>query len=198
MATKPPKLKKCKAKGCENKFTPFSSLEQWCSSSCGYALSQEKLAKKEKSEKLANKKKRIAAKKAFNEKDKSWCRARAKEQLHRWIVYVRDAGKPCISCGTTNDVKYDAGHFKSVGAHKELEMEPRNIHKQCSVNCNQHLSSNRGGYMEGLVERYDKEYLDWLMGPHEPKHYKSHDYLEIRDKYIELNRAAGVLPYQKG
>lgn len=204
-AVKKPRMRKCKAKGCDNMFTPFSSMEQWCSADCGYVLLQEKLAKKDAKAKLAKKKERLAIKKQhrqdkkkFRESDKEWCRAEAKKELHRWIQYVRDVDQPCISCGTRNpSIKYDAGHFRSVGSAKELEMEPKNIHKQCSVNCNQHLSSNRAGYEPGLVERYDQEYVDWLKGPHPAKHYKAHDYLEIRDKYRELNRKAGVLAYQK-
>ena len=129
------KPRTCKAKGCANKFTPspFNTLETWCSTKCGYALSQENIAKKAEKVRLERKRGRIAAKKEFNERDKSWCCAKAKDELHRWIKYVRDVDKPCISCGNANpDIKYDAGHFLSVGAHKNLEMEPRNIHKQCS------------------------------------------------------------------
>lgn len=196
------KPRTCKADGCSTVFDPWSSLQTACSTPCAIAMASSKAEKKAERERrkqaMQTKRERIAAKKAFNESDKDWCLKRAKEELHRWIVHVRDAGKPCISCGNANpNIKYDAGHFLSVGAYKNLEMEPRNIHKQCSLNCNQHLSSNRAGYEAGLVDRYGQDELDWLLGPHDAKHYKASDYLAIRDKYRELNRAAGVLPYQK-
>ena len=199
-----PRRRKCRAEGCGQWYTPYNSLEPWCSQPCRAKLALATFERRQamkyravKKKEIARKRERVAAKKKFNEGDKTWCCKKAKEELHRWIVHVRDAEKPCISCGNQNpNIKYDAGHFLSVGAHKNLEMEPRNIHKQCSLNCNQHLSSNRAGYEAGIIERYGQEELDWLLGPHEPRRYRAHDYLEIRDKYRELNRAAGVLPYQ--
>jgi hypothetical protein len=182
---------------CKTRYTRTRVGQTACSVACVIARANKNIEKAKVKAVKARAKQTAKNKREFNESDKTWCRGKAKEQLHRWIQYVRDVGMPCISCGNTNpNIKYDAGHFRSVGSAKELEMEPRNIHKQCSLNCNQHLSSNRAGYEAGLIERYGVEYLDWLKGPHEPKHYKASDYLEIRDKYKELNRAAGVLKYQ--
>ena len=193
-----PKKRKCSAQDCNNTFQQFDSLTRWCSPGCGYKIAKANLEIKRRKDRVKVKKERLLYKKKVNENDKKWCRKKAKEELHRWVVYVRDAGMPCISCGNRNpNIKYDAGHYRSVGSALHMEMLPENIHKQCSVNCNQHLSSNRSGYDKGLVERYGKEYLDYLKSYQESPRYRAADYLAIRDKYRELNRSAGVLPYQK-
>lgn len=85
--------------------------------------------------------------------------------VNRYVL-LRDRGKPCCTCGKTNDVKYDAGHMLSRGAHPETRFELTNIHRQCSVNCNQHGSGMRKEYELFIIKTYGKEHLEWLMGPH--------------------------------
>jgi len=37
--------------------------------------------------------------------------------VNQYVVHVRDQGKPCCTCGTNKpDIKYDCGHFLSIGA----------------------------------------------------------------------------------
>lgn len=81
-------------------------------------------------------------------------------------IRVRDAQKNCISCGGKLGDKYDAGHYKSVGAHPELRFCEINTHAQC-VRCNQHLSGNLINYRKGLLIRVGQAKLDWLEGPQE-------------------------------
>ncbi len=126
----------------------------------------------------ANKKRRARdienAKKEFNRetrrlKEKIKTRAQWYDDLQVLVnryVLLRDRGKPCCTCSKTSDVKYDAGHFLSRGAHPELRFELTNIHKQCSVNCNQHGSGMRKEYEVFIVKTYGQEKLDWLLGPH--------------------------------
>ena len=83
------------------------------------------------------------------------------------FVRLRDAKKNCISCGGKLGTKYDAGHYRSVGAHPELRFCELNIHAQC-VRCNQHLSGNLINYRNGLRYRIGDKKLEWLEGPHEP------------------------------
>lgn len=175
---------------CRESFQRVRIGEKCCSVKCAMAWAKNEQVKRDCAPYAkAKPRKRV--------KNKAWWTEKAKEQLHRWIVHVRDKDQPCISCGIAKQgIKYDAGHMLSVGAHKNLEMEPLNIHKQCSVNCNQHLSGNRAGYEKGLAERYDQALVDWLTGPHEDVRLRSHDYEAIRDNYRDLNHAAGVLPHQ--
>lgn len=85
-------------------------------------------------------------------------------------VRVRDAGKPCISCGRQHQGQWHAGHYRTVGAHPELRFEPDNCHAQCAP-CNNHLSGNIIEYRKGLLEKIGAARVEWLEGKHEPKHY---------------------------
>lgn len=118
--------------------------------------------------------------------------------VNQWIVHVRDKGKPCFTCGTAKpSIKYDAGHYRTRGACSELRFEITNIHKQCSVNCNQHGSGMRKEYRDKIVEVYGQDHLDWLDG----KHPRLKDQLPDADavnieivKYRKLLRAEGLKP----
>ncbi|MFL1558595.1 recombination protein NinG [Pseudomonas sp. O11] len=90
------------------------------------------------------------------------------QAFNAWIR-ARDAGQPCISCGTTADVQYCAGHYRTTAAAPELRFEPLNVHLQCNRNCNMGKSGNLLGYRPRLLEKIGAEKLAWLEGPHEPK-----------------------------
>ena len=75
----------------------------------------------------------------------------AQQAFNAWIR-LRDADKPCISCGRHHEGQWYAGHYLSTGARPELRFEPLNVHKQCSA-CNTHLSGNLVLYRAELVRR---------------------------------------------
>ena len=115
-------------------------------------------------------------------------------------VRLRDAHLPCISCDSTpndNDLmtgsRWDAGHYRSVGACPELRFEPLNIHRQC-VKCNRNLSGNTVGYRIRLVLRIGTEKVDWLEGPHSARKYTVDEIKAIKADYRaktrEMKRAA--------
>lgn len=115
------------------------------------------------------------------------------QAFNAWIR-ARDAGQPCISCGTTADVQYCAGHYRTTAASPELRFEPLNANLQCNRNCNMGKSGNLLGYRPGLIKKIGIEAVEWLEGPHEPKKYTV-DQLkamtaEYRAKTRELKRAA--------
>lgn len=118
--------------------------------------------------------------------------------VNQWIVHVRDKGKPCFTCGTTNPaIKYDAGHYRTRGSTPELRFELTNIHKQCSVNCNQHGSGMRKEYRDKIVEVYGQEHLDWLDGKHPLLKEQLPDAEAVAvevAKFRKLLREAGVKP----
>ena len=138
--------------------------------------SQQKALRKKRSE-------RSKQKREFYATDKKTRREAATRWCHKYIK-LRDRNQPCISCGTTKkNIRYDAGHYISAGSNSLLRWDSRNIHKQCSFNCNHHLSGNRGGYREGLIKRYGQELVDFLEGPHEPVKRTAADYKKIEDHY---------------
>lgn len=97
-------------------------------------------------------------------------------------VRIRDRELPCISCGRFHKGQWHAGHYLSRGAHPELALDVRNIHKQCQP-CNTHLSGNQLKYRQGLIERHGLEFVEWLDGPHEPKRYTIEDLKIITKEY---------------
>lgn len=99
-------------------------------------------------------------------------------------IRARDAGKPCISSGRPLVGKFDAGHYRSVGAHPELRFCELNCHGQ-SVADNQHKSGNLVEYRINLISRIGLDAVEWLEGPHEPKKYTIDDLKEIEKEYRE-------------
>jgi hypothetical protein len=78
-------------------------------------------------------------------------KAKAQKEVNTY-VRLRDAGKPCISCGKPWQPDFQAGHYRSRGAAGHLALDPRNIHGQC-IQCNLHKHSNAVEYRIRLVER---------------------------------------------
>jgi hypothetical protein len=112
----------------------------------------------------------------------------AQTAFNAW-VRERDYGEPCISCGTTNpSTQYCAGHYRTVGACPELRFEPLNVHLQCNRNCNMAKSGNITEYRINLVKKIGAEKVEWLEGPHEPKHYTVEDLKEIKKEYSRKAR----------
>ena len=109
-------------------------------------------------------------------------------------VRLRDAHLPCISCDSLpsdHDLitgsRWDAGHYRSVGACPELRFEPLNIHRQC-VKCNRHLSGNAVEYRIRLVLRIGADQVAWLEGPHEARKYTVEEIKAIKAEYREKSR----------
>lgn len=109
-------------------------------------------------------------------------------------VRVRDARLPCISCDSLpsdHDLitgsRWDAGHYRSVGACPELRFEPLNIHRQC-VKCNRNLSGNAVEYRIRLVLRIGAEKVAWIEGPHPARKYTVEEIKAIKAEYRAKTR----------
>lgn len=166
---------------CRNKFEPVRPLQVACSIECAIVHTKQLKDKRERKERLERK--------AKLKTRRDWMRE-AQIVFNRFIR-LRDADRPCISCGTV-DAKWDAGHYRSVGSNPALRFSELNVHKQCAQ-CNQHKSGNAVEYRIGLVARIGIAAVEWLEGPHEPKHYSIDDLKQIKADYTrmakELERA---------
>lgn len=144
-----------------------SGLKMYCSPDCGAKLALEMLEKKKKIESKAQAKVDRAEHKKAEEAvitRSEWYKKLEKEV--NGYVRLRDYHQACCTCGTRNDIKYDAGHYRSVGSCQELRFELTNIHKQCSLRCNSWGSGMRSEYREFIVHHYGQEHLDWLDSKH--------------------------------
>lgn len=178
-----PRRKKCRNPDCRQWFQPHNTLQRACSPRCAIQVARLDEAKERRAETRRMREKL---------KTRSDYLKEAQKAFNAW-VRERDHDLPCISCGAeSNDTAltggyYDCGHYRSTGANPELRFEPLNAGKQCK-RCNRDLSGNVANFRIGLRERIGDEKLDWLEGPHEPKHYTADDLKEIRDRYRRLAR----------
>lgn len=167
---------------CREKFTPVRSIQPTCVKfDCQLAYGIKVAEKREASGRAAYRKSLREAKAKAKPRSK-WL-AEAQAAFNKWIR-LRDADRPCISCGRHHTGKYDAGHYRSVGSNPALRFSELNVHKQC-VPCNQHKSGNAVEYRIGLMARIGIEGVEWLEGKHEPKHYTIDDLQAIKKMYIQ-------------
>lgn len=174
------KPKACAVKACRAKFVPAQPFQTWCSPDCGVLIAR---AKREKSIAARAKRERVEIKAAKERIKTKAEHAKDAQRAFNEFIRLRDAGQPCISCGTTADVQYCAGHFRTVGACPELRFEPLNVNRQCNKNCNLEKSGNVLEYRIRLAQKIGAEKLAWLEGPHEPKRYTVADLKEIKATY---------------
>lgn len=119
-------------------------------------------------------------------------------------------GRGCMSCGRPQHEviggegwkpggAWDGGHFMSKGAHPELALEPLNIWLQCkSCNAGSGKYARKGytvnaAFEANLIEQEGAEFVEWLKGHHEPKHYTTEELIAIKQEY-----AARVRELKKG
>ena len=153
---------------CGKEFTPRNSMQKCDSISCAISYAKKKQEQKDKREAVsaAREKRRDLRERKIALRTRSEWLDILQVEVNRYVL-LRDRNKPCCTCGTTNPaIKYDAGHYRTRGACPELRFELTNIHKQCSVKCNQHGSGMRVEYQHFLINKYGKDHLDWLDGKH--------------------------------
>ena len=145
-------MKPRKCKSCQKEYTPTKQAQPKCLP----CIQQAEKDKKFQSLKKQLKKPLKQVKKPKPKIDPKWKKIAD-------FVKLRDAGKPCISCGKFAG-KYEAGHFISRATCKALYYEPRNIHAQC-WQCNNNHQKQQETYINfrnGLISRYGIEYVEWL------------------------------------
>lgn len=200
LAAKQPRAKKCRVAECRASFVPQRLGQRVCSPACAILDAPTNQANQEKARKsLAQVERREI--KVRKEKLKSRAdHLREAQAAVNEYVRLRDAHLPCISCDSMpndNDLmtgsRWDAGHYRSVGACPELRFEPLNIHRQC-VKCNRNLSGNAVEYRIRLVLRIGADLVAWLEGPHPARKYTVEEIKAIKADYRaktrELKRAA--------
>ena len=165
---KQPKPKTCRNSTCSIKFVPQRLGQAVCSPACALATKDVNQQKARKS--LAQVERREIKVRKEKLKSRADHLKDTQQAFNAWIR-ARDAGQPCISCGTTADVQYCAGHYRTTAAAPELRFEPLNVNLQCNRNCNMGKSGNLLGYRPGLIKKIGVEAVEWLEGPHEAKKY---------------------------
>ena len=177
------RIPRCKI--CHKEITKrFNTTQVVCSPECAIEYARLKREKKERKE-HHDAKERIKT-------TRDWI-ADVQAVFNKY-VRLRDAEIPCVSCGRTEvewtrGGRWDCGHFLSVGSHPELRFHEDNAHKQCKK-CNggagKYAKKNYSvgvAYEIELIRRIGIERVEWLKGPHEPKHYDIEELKELKKLY---------------
>lgn len=145
--------KKCKQ--CGNSFVPVNSLQSVCGLKCAY----------ERAAVLGNKKTVSAWKEKKKEMQEKLMRHSDYIQLLQKVfntyIRMRDAGLPCISCGTTKKVVYAAGHFYPT-TYSYLRFNEDNVHLQCNEHCNRQKRGNLSEYRPALIKKIGLDRVEKL------------------------------------
>ena len=144
------KYKTCKV--CKKQFEVniYNRMIVWCSIDCGYKWSTILKAKKDKKQKIAEKK---AAMK-FSDYLKLF------QITFNTYIRLRDKDLPCISCGVYKCEEFHAGHYCAT-TYQYLRFNENNVHKQCSK-CNTHLRGNSIPYRIELIKKIGLENVEQL------------------------------------
>lgn len=103
------------------------------------------------------------------------------QKVFNEFIRLRDAGKPCISCG--NITTLQAGHFYSVKTYDGLRFNPDNVHGEC-VRDNLFDDMHLLQYQINLTDRIgEKRYKDLVNAS---KAYKANGYKWSRSELEEL------------
>jgi len=168
----------CKKKGPQSDML-LRQLKAFCDQNCFAEWAAANVSK------LAKKGKQIESKRLKAKKEKLKTKGehlREAQTAFNAYIRLRDAKEPCISCGRFHTGLYQAGHYRSVGSSPELRFEESNVWKQCAP-CNNHLSGNLINYRINLIKKIGLDKVEWLEGPHEPKHYTIEQIQEIKAHY---------------
>jgi Bacteriophage Lambda NinG protein len=101
------------------------------------------------------------------------------------FIRARDAGKPCISCGTplSNEPNtYDAGHYRSVGSAPHMRFVEDNCHGQCK-HCNNYLAGNHVEYRQRLIERIGLQAVESIERDNAVRKYSREGLIELAKYY---------------
>lgn len=181
---KPPKPKKCRVATCRASFVPARLGQAVCSPACAAIDAPRHMEKARKA--IAQRDRRDIQVRKEKLKSRAEHMREAQAAFNEWIR-LRDADRPCVSCGRHHEGQYHAGHYRSVGANPELRFEPLNVWKQCAP-CNTHLSGNLVNYRLSLLQLIGPEKVDWLEGPHPACKHNVEEIKTIKAEYRAKTR----------
>ncbi|PRB51191.1 hypothetical protein CQ009_12980 [Pseudomonas sp. MYb2] len=184
IARKQLKPKKCRVATCRASFVPSRMGQAVCSPACALIDAPKNQDKARKA--IAQRDRREIKVRKEKLKSRAEHMREAQAAFNEWIR-LRDADRPCVSCGRHHEGQYHAGHYRSVGANPELRFEPLNVWKQCAP-CNTHLSGNLVNYRISLLQGIGAEKVEWLEGPHEPRKYTVEEIKTIKAEYRAKTR----------
>ena len=179
--------KPAKCKVCQCAYTKTRPLQTVCSPPCALVLARKATEKAQAKEQAKDRKETRQKLDAMQTKPQLTKKA---QTAFNSFVRARDAGKPCISCGTplSNEPNtYDAGHYRSVGSAPNMRFVEDNCHGQCK-HCNNYLAGNHVEYRKRLVERIGLQAVERIEADQTVRKYTREGLEEIAKHYREETR----------
>jgi hypothetical protein len=168
-------VKTCKI--CGDQFKAYKTTQRVCSYDCAIEYAKHKRQKDEL--KKWNQRKKELKK---NLETLTQLAVKVQKTVNEY-VRLRDAGKPCVSCGIKYASNFQAGHLYPSGTCWSVRFDPRNIHVQCRQ-CNMNKSGNLNEYRKNVLSRIterDLKELDALA--HQTAHFTKHDLHKIKSDF---------------
>jgi 5'-deoxynucleotidase YfbR-like HD superfamily hydrolase len=144
-------MKKCKS--CGKQFEPSNTIQSVCGLKCALKVSAAKTKKKEVEKKKLNLKLKESLKTLGDYKKE------LQIEVNK-IVRLIDEGCKCLACGVTN-AKFDASHFRGVGAWDNLRFNLHNIYSGCA-RCNTYQNGNLIKFREGIIETFGDTQIAYM------------------------------------
>lgn len=115
------------------------------------------------------------------------------QQAFNAYIRLRDAGRPCICCGSEFEPQKrggsaDAGHFLSIGAAPNLRFDEANVHAQ-RKNCNRPGGTTRAAFRAGMIARVGLAEVERLEADQVPRKFTAEELRELRARYREKAKA---------
>ena len=180
MTTTAERQYKCKVCSCA--YTKTRPMQTVCSPTCALTLARKSTEKAQAKAAAADRKE--TKRKLDDMQTKPQLTKKAQTAFNAFIR-ARDAGKPCISCGTplSNEPNtYDAGHYRSVGSAPHMRFVEDNCHGQCK-HCNNYLAGNHVEYRQRLIERIGLQAVESIERDNTVRKYSHEGLIELAKHY---------------
>lgn len=182
MLTFKPKAAKCAV--CKGEYMRLRPLMKVCGPSCAITHAKAQSERKQAKEQAAERK--VIREKLAAMETKPQLTRKAQAAFNTFIR-ARDAGKPCISCGTPLPAEkfggaFDCGHYRSVGSAVHMRFVEDNAHGQCKQ-CNRHLAGNHVEYRKGLIDRIGLAAVEAIESDQTVRKYTREALIEIAKHY---------------
>ena len=177
-----PKAAKCAV--CKSEYMRLRPLMKVCGPSCAITHAKAQAERKQAKEKAAERK--VIREKLAAMETKPQLTRKAQAAFNSFIR-ARDAGKPCISCGSPLPIEkfggaFDCGHYRSVGSAVHMRFVEDNAHGQCK-HCNRHLAGNHVEYRKRLIDRIGLAAVEAIESDQTVRKYTREALIEIARHY---------------
>jgi len=153
-----------RCKRCKKKFEPKKFLQKYCMEDLdcikAYLESIKKENEKKRKEKQKKEKDKLKQMKinSYFTDNKKLLQQEVNKLSRKIDAYFQFK---CIDCGNNFGKQTDAAHLHNVQGNENIRYNLHNLHSARSY-CNMYSSEHKVGYRNGIIERYGKEYLEFI------------------------------------